>query len=371
MGAQTVDDTDVIRGLCPRFDGGGTLQRPLMILDQHFRTVEELFSPDTFAELSTLCRIVGGEDAPMASDRLSEHLTEAAFLVAARPKVTREALDTAPNLKAIIEVSGAFHDEIDYSACFEKGIEVLSCAPGFRYAVAEMGLAMLLAASRGLIAEHEAFRTAKERWLDDRPETDFSLFGQKIGFVGYGNIAREMHGLLAPFAPEVSAYDPWIRTFPDTVTPLGLEDLFSTCRAVIITAVPDGGNKGMVTADLINGMQNGAALILLSRAHVIDFEAAASAAERGKITFATDVYPTEPISGADRVREIGQMIHSPHRAAAVSGGRHPIGAFVLHDVAAILEGRGERRLLPADATKVEGLVRAQRDIERRGQLSKT
>ena len=41
-----------------------------------------------------------------------------------------------------------------------------------------MTLAMMLAGGRGLIAEHEAFRSGDERWLDDRDETDFSLYNK-------------------------------------------------------------------------------------------------------------------------------------------------------------------------------------------------
>ncbi len=347
------------------------MDKPLLILDQHFRTVEELFSPRTLSALSDLCRIEGGENAPIEPARLERLLGEATFLVAARPEVNRERLAAAPNLKAIIEVSGAFHGEVDYKACFARGLEVLSCAPGFRFAVAEMGLSMLLAASRGLVDEHEAFRIGQERWLDDRPTTDFTLYGQKIGFVGYGNIARELHRLLMPFEPVVSAYDPWLKSFSDTVSVHSLSQLFRECRAVIVTAVPDTDNKGLVSAKLIDEMQAGAVLVLLSRAHVIDFNAAEAAAQDGRITFATDVFPSEPVAKDESFRATRQMVFSPHRAAAVPGGRQPIGDFILHDVSAILDGRPERKLLPADLARVEGLIQAQRDIESQGKLFNT
>ena len=345
--------------------------KPLMILDQHFRKKDELFSADTWTALSELCDVVGGEDRPMPDEEIAAHLGAATFLVAARPKVSQETLDAAPSLRAIMEVSGAFHGEVDYTACFARGFEVLSCAPGFRQSVAEMGLAMLLAAGRGLVAEHEAFRRSDEQWLADRDDTDFTLFRQRIGFVGYGNIARELHRLLAPFAPSVSAYDPWLTTFPEEVEPASLEDVFRTCRAVVVTAVPAGDNEGMVSGSLINSMVPGGALVLLSRAHVIDFDAALAAASAGRITFATDVYPTEPVATEAPLRQAEQTIHSPHRAAAVPGGRHLIGDMLLHDVRAILEGRPERQFLAADPDRVDALVKAQKAIESAGKLANT
>lgn len=347
------------------------MTKPLLILDQFFRTVEELFDQETFDELSSLCRIEGGENHPMDLAHLYEHLTEATILVAARPALSRSTLDSTPNLRAVIEVSGAFHGEIDYSACLERNIEVLSCAPGFREAVAEMGMTMLLAASRGLVAEHEAFRQRREAWLDDRQATDFTLYRQSIGFVGYGNIAREMQALLRPFSPSVSAYDPWLTEYPDDVTPLGLDELFGKCRAVVVTAVPNAENRSMIAADQINVMQQGAALILLSRAYVLDFDAALEAAAKGHITFAMDVFPSEPTEPDDPIRNTPNVILSPHRAAAVSGGRQLIGRMILHDVKAILAGEVTRHLLAANPGRVENLIAAQREIEAAGKLKST
>ncbi|MFL4469727.1 NAD(P)-dependent oxidoreductase [Tateyamaria armeniaca] len=351
--------------------GDCLVTKPLLILDQYFRTVEELFDPDTYDELSSICRIEGGQDQPMDIERVSALLKEATFLVAARPRVTQADIQSAPNLRAVIEVSGAFNDGIDYAACFERGIDVLSCAPGFREAVAEMGLAMLLSASRGLVAEHEAFRQGGESWLDDREETDFTVYRQQIGFIGYGNIAREMHALLRPFAPKISAYDPWLTTFPQDVSPLGLDDIFKQCRAIIVAAVPDADNRHMIGAKQIDAMQTGSALILISRAHVLDFDVAVQAASAGRITFATDVFPSEPADKDHPIRTAPNVILSPHRAAAVPRGRQLIGRMILHDVKSVLNGDTRRQLVPANPSRVEGLIAAQRAIEKSGKLDAT
>ena len=219
------------------------MTRPLLILDQHFRRVDELFSAATLAGLKSLYRVEGGEDRPMEESVLERLLESAEILIAARPRVTKALLERAPNLRAIIEVSGAFHGEVDYTACFERGIEVLSCSPGFRQSVAEMGLSMILSGARGLIAEHEAFRRRDEAWLDDRQATDFTLYRQSVGFVGYGNIARELHRLMVPFSPKVSYFDPWVTDIEVAQKTESLEALFANNRVVVITAVPTSENR--------------------------------------------------------------------------------------------------------------------------------
>ncbi|MEM8631648.1 MAG: NAD(P)-dependent oxidoreductase [Pseudomonadota bacterium] len=333
--------------------------KPILILDNHFRKRRELFRDETYDALSELCEIHGGEDQPMERDRITALLPEAAVYVAARPVLSTKEIQGAPNLKATIEVSGAFRDGLDYRACFEKGIEVLSCSPGFRNAVAEMTLAMLLAGGRGLVEEHEAFRTGAERWLDDRDDTDFSLYRQTIGFIGYGQISRETHRLLAPFSPRVLAYDPFLKNAGPDVALTDLETLVTSCRAVVVAAVPSEQTRGLLSRDLIARLQKGAMVVLISRAWCADFPALFEAAQGGRIQVATDVFPDEPLAPSDPLRLSRNVILSPHRAAAVPGGRYLIGDMILHDVRAILSGAPERQLKRADPGLVEGLVSAQ------------
>lgn len=295
----------------------------------------------------------------MDRERILANLDEASFYVAARPALDATEVARAGKLKAVIEVSGAFRDELDYGACFARGIEVLSCAPGFRHSVAEMTLAMMLAGARGLVAEHEAFRTGEERWLDERARTDFSLFHQTIGFVGYGQISRETHRLLKPFAPQVMAYDPFVRDAGPDVTLATLTDLVSQCRVVVVAAVPSEETRNLLNEELISRLQPGSLVIVISRAWCVDFPALVAAAHAGRITLATDVFPDEPLSAEDPLRQAKNVILSPHRAAAVEGGRQPIGDMILRDVRAILEGRSERSLKPADPALVASQVAAQ------------
>ncbi|MEX0279110.1 MAG: NAD(P)-dependent oxidoreductase [Ruegeria sp.] len=333
--------------------------KPILILDNFFRKRSELFRDETFEALSELCDIRGGEDRPMQREAITELLPEAAFYVASRPVLSATEVGVAKNLKATIEVSGAFREGMDYEACFRQGIEVLSCSPGFRNSVAEMTLAMLLAGGRGLVEEHEAFRTGAELWLDDRDQTDFSLYHQTIGFIGYGQISRETHRLLSPFSPRVMAYDPFLSDAGPDVELTDLETLVKTCRAVVVAAVPSEETRGLLSRDLIARLQTGAMVVLISRAWCADFPALTEAAAAGRILVATDVFPDEPLAASDPLRQSRNVILSPHRAAAVPGGRHLIGDMILNDVDAILKGAPERQLKKAEPEMVAGLVAAQ------------
>ena len=95
-------------------------------------------------------------------------------------------------------------------------------------------------------------------------------------------------------------------------------------------------------------MPQGALLVLLSRAHLVDFDAMHEALDAGKIRAAVDVFPGEPTGSEDPIRRNGNVILSPHRAAAVPGGRHLIGEMILGDVRNLVSGTDARCLSKAD-----------------------
>ncbi|MEO0543275.1 MAG: NAD(P)-dependent oxidoreductase [Pseudomonadota bacterium] len=337
--------------------------KPILILDNHFRKKDELFSVDAFDALQAICTVHGGRDEPMARAEITALLPDASFYIAAQPRLSQAEVQAAKSLQATVEVSGAFREGLDYEACFDAGVEVLSCSPGFRNAVAEMTLAMMLAGGRGLIEEHEAFRKGTERWLDDREESDFTLYRQTIGFIGYGQISRETHRLLAPFSPNIMAHDPFLSDAGPDVTLTDLETLVTQSRIVVVAAVPSEETRGILSADLIAKLQRGAMVVLISRAWCADFPALIAAAQAGRIQVATDVFPEEPVGHTDTIRQSRNIILSPHRAAAVPGGRHLIGDMIVHDIKAIIDGSTKRRLKRAEPSMVDGLVSAQREMQ--------
>ncbi len=335
------------------------MAKPLLVMDQHFRQVEELFRPSAFAELGTLCKIHGGVNWPMDRNAFLDALPKAEFVVAARPELTRLELDTAPELKAVIEVSGTFQTGLDYDACMERGIEVLSCAPGFRRSVAEMALGLMIAGGRGIVDEHERFRAGSERWFNDNIGTDFSLYEQAIGFVGFGSIAQECMRLLQPFTPQVRAFDPWLESSGasfEGVDFVELEEVLTACRCVVIAAVPTDENYQLVSRGLIEKIPHGVLVVVISRSHLVDFDALVEAAEAGRIRLASDVFPREPVSKRATWRQAQNVIWSPHRAAAVEGGRHLIGDMIVHDVQAILSNSRTRHLQVASLDTVRKII---------------
>lgn len=335
------------------------MSKPVAILDPSWRQLDELFSPSDLEQLSQVCELVWAKDEPMPRDLFQQNLNSAHFLISAEPAVNAADIQRASNLRAIIEVGGVFPDAVDYGACFSRGIDVLSSSPGFRESVAEMAVGLALAGARGIVVEHEAFRRGSEHWLDDNLTTDFSLYDASIGFIGLGSVARETLRLLHPFRPVVQAYDPWVSAA--TAAELGvktasLEEVMRSSRCLFIAAAPTHDNRGLVGRDQIAMMPAGALMVVISRAHLVDFDALVAAVSAGKIRAAVDVFPEEPIEQSDPIRALEGFILSPHRAAAVRDGRRLIGRMIVKDVLAMIKGDAPTELQQATADRVAHLT---------------
>jgi phosphoglycerate dehydrogenase-like enzyme len=338
------------------------MEKPVAILDPQWRRIDELFTREDFQKLGEVCELVWGRDGHMPISMFDENIGRARFYLAANPLIDSSRVAAAHKLQAIIELYGAFPDTVDYSACFSRGIEVLSTGPGMRNSVAEMAIAMALAGARGLVQEHENFRRGTENWFSDNDATDFSLYGADVGFVGFGQIARECTRLLAPFAPNVTAYDPWVD--PELAKDYGvrlvsLDEVARTSRCLFVTAAPTRSNRGMLDATTIEKLPHRALVVVVSRAHVVDSAALLDAVRAGKVRAAIDVHPVEPPLLDDPVRTLPDVILSPHRAAAVEHGRQLMGHLIVEDIGRMMEGLPPANLARARAETIHELAGVQ------------
>ncbi len=337
------------------------MTKPIALLAPSFRTLDELFDPTDLARLGDLCTLVWARDEPVPPEVIESAAANANFIIGTDPCFDQLDLDRAPNLLACLEVAGSFPPSIDYDICFARAIEVLSCAPAFRRLVAEMTLGFMIAGARGIVDGHEAFRQGTETWLGEDERFDFSLYGQTVGFIGFGSIAQECNRLLAPFGCDVLVYDPWQDAdvlASQGVTAMALTDVVARSRCLVIAASPTDENFHLIDGDALSLMPRGALLVLISRAHLVDFAALQTAIEQQRIRAALDVFPAEPVPPDDPIRAWPNTILSAHRAAAVHHGRREIGRMVVDDIALMIKGEAPRHMQRANESRVRQRVGA-------------
>jgi phosphoglycerate dehydrogenase-like enzyme len=334
--------------------------RPKVIVDPHFRGMGEIFTAPDARTLAALVDVVWGRDEPLPLEDFRRALPEALAVVCGGWRYG-DVLDDADELRAILTVSGGWPPELDYARCFERGIRVLSAAPAFAEAVAEMALALALVSGRELVVEDRAMRRAEERFLSNADTLDtFLLYGKRVGFVGFGNIARELRRLLAPFRCELCAYDAWLTDAflrAEGVEPASLPELLERSRVIFVLATPTTENEALLSRDLLELVRPDAVLVLLSRAHVVDFEALTELVLAGRFRAAIDVYPAEPLERDHPIRTAAGAVLSPHRAGLVQEALEEIGRRVVDDLEAIVAGLPPRRLQAAEPELAARYVR--------------
>lgn len=315
--------------------------RKIIILDPHFRKLNEIFEPADLQRLHALADVVWGRDEPLPDTELARVKPDLFAIITGRWR--HGAVAEMPKLKAILEVGGRHPSPqvLDYPACFARGIRVLSCAPAFGPMVAEMALGLALAASREIVDGHIRFAQGEEQWLHKGNASTFTLYGQTVGFIGYGGLARCLKPLLAPFGCRIQAYDPWL---PATalanqgVTPVDLDTLLATSKVIFVLAIPSLENKALLGREQLERIQPDAVFVLISRSHVVDFDALTELVSAGRFKAAIDVYPQEPLPLDHPIRHAPGVVHSAHRAGSVARDLRNIGRMVVNDLEAMLAG---------------------------------
>jgi phosphoglycerate dehydrogenase-like enzyme len=169
----------------------------------------------------------------------------------------------------------------------------------------------------------------------------FLLTGAPVGIVGFGDLGRTLHRLLAPFQCEMRVFDPWL---PDHVihgagaSPMPLDDLLAASRVIFVFAAATSENEGFLGREELSRIQPGSVLLLMSRASVVDFEALVELVGAGRFRAATDVFPHEPVGSDDPVRALDGMLLSPHRAGGMREAFLEIGRLAVADLELILQG---------------------------------
>jgi phosphoglycerate dehydrogenase-like enzyme len=314
----------------------GHVDRPVVLLSPAPRTLDQLFGPETLADLRAEFDVVVLDH----EEQVDAHLADA-FAIVGQPALPRERLDRAPRLQALLNVEGNFLPNVDYAACFERGIRVLGCGPAFAQPVAEHCLAVALDLCRGITREDRAFRAGVERYGPDSSADAVLLRGADIGLIGFGNLGRALVPLLEPFRPTIHVHDPWL---PDRalqehgLVPASLPDLLARSRVVFVLATVTPESTRLLGPAELDRLPSGARLVLASRAAVVDLDALLDRVEAGRLLAAIDVWPEEPVPGDHRARRVEGLVLSAHRAGGIPAAFRAIGDMVLDDLRSLAAG---------------------------------
>lgn len=248
----------------------------------------------------------------------------------------KNVLENCPRLK-LISIYGVGYDNVDIRAAAELGITVTN-TPGYSaVAVAEMALALMFAVARRLVQNDRAIRTGS--WARGYSS---QLCGKTFGVVGTGNIGQRVILLGKSIGMKVMAWT--YHPSPQRAKEYGVE--FVTLEKLLrqsdvvslhVLAVPQ--TRNLIGERELGLMKRNAILINTARGSLVDEAALVKALQEGKIAGAgLDVFATEPLPLGHPLRNLENVVLSPHTAAMVPEATLAGLAMAVDNIANYLEG---------------------------------
>ena len=246
----------------------------------------------------------------------------------------------------VIGKHGVGVDNIAMDAARARGIPVVNTPGANAEGVAELVLAMALAAARHLVAADRALRagTLAQAGLPSGRE----LAGRRLGVAGFGEVGRRVADLFArALRSPVAAYDPALSAEAIRAagaTPAASVDALIAESDVLSLHLPlTARTRGLIGARELALMPEGSILINTARGGIVDEAALAAALERGRPSAAaSDVFVTEPPPADHPLLRLPNFIATPHLGGATEEALDRVGLLVVEQVLEILAGKPPR-----------------------------
>lgn len=247
------------------------------------------------------------------------------------PPVDIAALDSAPNLKAIVHTAGSVK-HIVTEETWRRGIQVSSGAAVNATPVAEYTVAMIV------LANKRAFTSAWDNRSDD---PDVGNYRTVVGLVGASYVGREVIRLLKSFDMVVQMSDPTIDDLEAEelgVTLVELDELVASSDVVSIHAPAVPATHRMIDERRLAMMKDGAILINTARGALVDTQALTKHASNGRIQAILDVTDPEPLPHNHPMRSMPTVTITPHIAGAMGNELMRLGEHAVDEVERFIAG---------------------------------
>ena len=210
---------------------------------------------------------------------LIDSLQDINGLIIRSDKITKEIIDSAPNLKIIVR-AGAGVDNIDISHATEKKIVVMNTPGQNANAVAELVFGLLIYALRNFYSG----------------TIGTELKGKKLGLLAFGQVGRNVARIAKGFDMEIYSYDAYVPK--NVLEESGIkavnnaEELFEKCDIVSLHIPATEETIKSINYNICKKMKKNAVLINTARKEVINEEEIIKLMEeRNDLKYVTDLLP--------------------------------------------------------------------------------
>lgn len=233
-------------------------------------------------------------------------------VVSSRSRLTREDMDAAPRLRAIVFPTIGV-DAVDLVDCKERGLIIGHGAmPENFLAMSEATVMLMLVL---LYRLHVTERLLRENLPRPNQMHARMLRGRRIGLIGLGRIGGGVVERLRNWGAEIVVHDPYVtpETAPADVRLVSLQELLSTADVVSLHVPLNDETRNIIGEEELLRMKTDAILVNTSRGGLVDEDALVRVMRRGHLAGAAlDVFANEPLAIDHPLRELDRVILTPH-----------------------------------------------------------
>lgn len=297
---------------------------------------------------SELLEIVGGYDG---------------LITRSRTQVDEELLARADNLR-VVGRGGVGVDNIDLDAASRRGILVLNAPEANNVSAAELAIALMLAAARGVSRSDRLIRAGT--W--DRKFLGREVKGARLGIVGLGRIGSLVSKRAQGLGMTVAAYDPYVsrRRAEELKVELydDLGEMLERSDFLTVHTPLSEETEGMIGESELGRLPRGAIVVNAARGGIIDEEALADALDSGRLFAAgLDVYVLEPPRADHPLLQRDNVVLTAHLGANTAEAQARVGVEILERTVLALRGDYSRGVVNAPALAPEVMEALGRYLE--------
>lgn len=211
-------------------------------------------------------------------------------------------LQAMPNLEVIQLPTIGY----DYAlASVPGGVWLCNAAGVHEQSTAELTLGLIVASGRGI---DRAARDMQEGHWDHRRGR--SLQGKQVLVIGAGAVGQAIAAALAPLGCVVTLMARTAR--PGVAAQDALPSILPRMDVVVLAVPLTEETRGMVDADFLRGMRDGALLVNVARGPVVVTDALVVEVDKGRIGAALDVTDPEPLPPEHALWRRENVLITPH-----------------------------------------------------------
>ena len=273
-----------------------------------------------WSKLAARAELVFFADAFGSEDEAARALEDFDILLTMRERTAfPETLIRRLRKLRMLGITGASNPTVNVEACTRQGVTVCNTSPSRAlYATAELALGLMIAAARAIPLADKIMRGGG---FQRGVPVGMELAGKTLGIVGLGRLGARLARYALALDMKVIAWSPNLteaKAKEAGASLVGKPDLMSGSDVISIHMVLSSRTRGLIGAEDIGRMKQGAILINTSRGPLIDEAALLAAVKGGRIVAALDVYDREPLPLHDPLRASDHTVLTPHLGYGVA-----------------------------------------------------